>query len=75
MGYGCGVAASWGIGRGCGLDLVLPWLWHRPAAVTLIQPLALELRYAADAAVKRKRKKKNEAKLNVSQVRNQGVLF
>ena len=41
-------------------DLVFPWLWCRPAAAALIQPLAQELPYATDAAVKRiKKGKKN----------------
>jgi len=35
---------------------VLPWLWHRPAAAAaLIRPLAQELPYATDAAVKGKK--------------------
>ena len=33
-------AVSCGIGRRCSSDLVLLWLWHRPAAVALIWPLA-----------------------------------
>jgi len=33
-------------------------LWHRPAATALIQPLALELLYAAGAALKRQMKNK-----------------
>ena len=33
-------------------DLVLPWLWCRPAAGVLIRPLAWELPYAASAALK-----------------------
>ena len=32
-------------------DLVLPWLWCRPAAETPIQPLAWELPYAAAVAL------------------------
>ena len=42
VGYGFGVARSCGVGRRCGSDLVLLWLWlwHRLAAVTPIQPLA-----------------------------------
>ena len=31
------------------------WLWHRPAAVALIRPLAWELAYAASVALKKKR--------------------
>ena len=40
----------------CGSDPTLLWLWHRPAAVAQIQPLAWELPYAAGAALKRKKK-------------------
>ena len=48
---------SCGVGRGCGLDLARLWLWRRPAAAALIQPLARELPYAAGVALKRKKKK------------------
>ena len=34
---------------------MLPWLWCRPEAATLIQPLAQELPYAAGVATKRKK--------------------
>ena len=40
-----------------GLDLVLLWLWHRPAAAALIQPLAKEFPCAIGAALKRKKEK------------------
>ena len=40
------------VGRRCGLDPTLLWLWHRPAPVALIQTLAWELPYAAGAAPK-----------------------
>ena len=33
---GSSVAVSCGVGRRCSSDLVLLWLWHRPAAVALI---------------------------------------
>ena len=36
-------------------DLVLLWLWYRPAATAPIQSLAWELPYAASLAVKRKK--------------------
>ena len=39
------------------LRSVLPWLWHRPVAATLIRPLAQELPYAAGAALKKKKKR------------------
>ena len=38
-------------------DLVLLWLWHRPAAAVPIQPLAWKLPYAAGVAIIRKKKK------------------
>ena len=46
-------------------DLVLLWLWHRLAAVALIQPLARELPYASSVALKSKtttKKKQKERK-------------
>ena len=46
------------MGHRCGSDVVLLWLWHRPAAVGLIRPLAWEPPYAAGAALKKKTKKK-----------------
>ena len=47
---------SCGVGRRCGLDPELLWLWYRLAAVALIPPLAWEPPYAADEAQKRKKK-------------------
>ena len=49
---------SCGVGHSRGLDPVLLWLWHRPAAVALIQPLPWEISYAAGAALKKKKKEK-----------------
>ena len=40
---------------GQGSDLVLLWLWYRPAAAVPIQPLAQELPYAAGFAPKKKK--------------------
>ena len=40
------------------LDPTLLWLWRRPAAVSLIQPLAWELPCAVSVALKSKKKKK-----------------
>ena len=50
---------SCSVGCPCGLDLALVWqlLWCRPAAAAPIWPLAWDLPYAAEAAVKRKKKK------------------
>ena len=39
-------------------DPALLWLWHRPAAMALIHPLAWKLPYATSVALKRKRRKK-----------------
>ena len=44
------------------MDLVLLWLWCRPAASALIQPLACDLSYAMGAALKRQKKKKKGIK-------------
>ena len=52
-----------------GSDLVLLWLWCRPAAAAPIQPLTWELPYAMGAALKRQKKtKKNPAKQKVTQL-------
>ena len=60
---GSGVAVrSSGVGHRCGLDASLLWLWCRPAAVTLIHPLAWEPPYAEGAALRKTKKdKKKEA--------------
>ena len=41
-------------------DLALLWLWHRPAAVALIGPLAWEPPYATGEALKEKKKRKKK---------------
>ena len=48
---------SCGVGHRRGSDLVLLWLWCRPAAIVPIGPLAWELPYALGVALKRKKKK------------------
>ena len=48
---------SCGVGRICGLDPELLWLWRRPAATALIRPLAWEPPYATGVALKRPKKK------------------
>ena len=52
------VAVSCGIGYRCGLNLALLWLWCRLAAVAPFQRLAWEPPYAADAALKKRKKEK-----------------
>ena len=58
LSLGSDVAASRGIGGRCGSDLVLLWLWPRPAAAAVIQPLAWELPYATGGPVKERKKYK-----------------
>ena len=50
----CGVVPT------CGLDPTLLWLWCRLAVAALILPLAWELSYATDVALKKKKKKKKK---------------
>jgi len=47
------------LGGRCGSDLAWMWLWRRPTAAAPIRPLAWELPYAASAALKSKKKRKN----------------
>ena len=47
---------SCGVGHRHSLYPALLWLWRRPAAVTLIQPLAWERQYATGVALKRQKK-------------------
>ena len=48
-----------GVGRSCGSDPELLWLWCRPAATALIPPLAWEPPYAMDTALKKEKKNKS----------------
>ena len=59
------VAVSCGVGRRCGSDLLLLWLWHRPAAIDPVGLLAWEPPYAVGVALigqKTKKKKKKKSK-------------
>ena len=51
---------SRGVGHRGGSDMALLWLWHRPAAIALIRPLAWEPACAAGAALKSKKKEKKK---------------
>ena len=51
---------SCGVGRRCGLDPVLLWLWCRLAATAPIGPLAWEPPYAAEAAQEMAKRQKNK---------------
>ena len=46
---------SCGVGHRCGSDPMLLWLWCRPVATALIEPLAWEPPYAVGAALKRQK--------------------
>ena len=50
---------SCGVGCRCGLDPALLWMWFRPSAEALIQPLAQELPYASRCSPPKKAKPKN----------------
>ena len=58
---------SHGAGRRHGSDLVLLWLWGRPAATAPIRPLAWEPPYAKgvaqEMAKRQEKKKKKERKV------------
>ena len=51
---------SCGVGRRHGSDLALLWLWHRPAVVAPIQPLAWQPPYAVVEALKKRQKTKKQ---------------
>ena len=50
-----GVAVSCGVGRRGSSDPALRWLWCRPAATTLIRPLAWEPPYATGITLKKQK--------------------
>ena len=60
VGQGSGVARSCGVGCSHASDLVLLWLWCRPAATGLIRPLAWEPPYVTGAALKKQKQKKDD---------------
>ena len=53
-----GIAVSYGVGCRLSSDLVVLWLWHRPAATAPTLPLAWEPLYATGVALKSKIKTK-----------------
>ena len=59
MDLGSGIALSSGVGRSHSSFPVLLWLWCRQAATPPIQPLAWELPYAVDAALRRQKTEEN----------------
>ena len=65
VGWVSSVAASCGISCRCGSDPVLLWLWCRSAAAAPTHPLGRELPYAASAALKEEKKKRNQNKVTM----------
>ena len=60
VGYRPDVAMSYNVGHRHRSDPTLLWLWCRLSAVALIRPLAWELPYAAGAAIKSEKRKKQK---------------
>ena len=54
---------SCGVGHRHSSDLALLWLWHKPAAVALIRPLAWEPPHVIGAALRQKTKDRKKKKL------------
>ena len=65
---------SCGVGHRLGLDLVLLWLWCRPAATALIRPLAWEPPYAEGAGLGKAKKKEDKKQTN-KQTKKQLLVF
>ena len=57
MGQGSSVVMSFGLSHRHGLDPALLWLWCKPTAIALIQPLAWKLPNAVDVALNSEKKK------------------
>ena len=55
---------SCGVGGRCGSDPTMLCLWCRLTAIAPIRPLARELLYATDEALKSKKKKKKKKDVN-----------
>ena len=55
-------AMSCAVGHRHSSDLIWLWLWHRPGAAAVIQPLAWEPPYAMGMALKRPKQKTNKQK-------------
>ena len=62
------------VGRRCGSDLVLLWLWRRPSATAPIGPLAWEPPYAVGVALKRQKTKKEKKENNFSRMKIEKTL-
>ena len=71
---GSSVAMSYGVG--CGLDLVLWWLWCRPAVAAPIGLLAWELPYAVGVErTKKKGEKKDQKKKKGKKKKRKNIIL
>ena len=68
-----GGGVSCGVGCRLDLDPELLWLWHRPAAVTPIQPLAWEPPCAVGVALKSKKEGRKEEKIKKKELNKQKI--
>ena len=59
---------SCGVGHRRSLDLVLLWLWHRPASTALIRPLGWEPPFAKSVTLKGQKTKKTTPKKVVDKI-------
>ena len=55
---------SCGVGRRCGSDPALLWLWRMPVAIAPIRPVAWEPPYAKGAAQEKGKKTKRKKELS-----------
>ena len=63
-----GIRGCYELWCGCGHGSQAMLLWHSLAAVALILPLALELPYATNVALKNKTKQNTEKRKNKTEV-------
>ena len=63
---------SCGVGRRCGSNLMLLWLWCRLVTVALIGPLAWEPPYATSVGLKKQKQKKKERKIRIYITKEEG---
>ena len=68
---------SCGVGRRCGSDLALLWLWCRPAATAPIQPLALgtSICHGSGPRKGKKTKKKEKRRKEILELFNPLILL
>ena len=66
------MAVSCGVGHRRGLDPVLRWLWHRPAATAPTESLAWEPRHGVGVALKIDKKMKERRKEGKKEGRKEG---